>query len=67
MTKTLQDARDKTIDSIKLRTLDDKWIPMNLHTKSALARCIQEHAAMGLKLENYITGTQLFTCFENVS
>lgn len=56
LTKALRDSRDKLIDSIKLRMLDDKWIPVNLHTKSTLARFLQEHAAMGLKLENYVTG-----------
>ncbi|KAJ8935083.1 hypothetical protein NQ314_013028 [Rhamnusium bicolor] len=56
LTKALRDARDKLIDSIKLRTLDDKWIPMNLHSKSALARCLQEHSNMGLKLDSYVTG-----------
>ncbi|CAH1105110.1 unnamed protein product [Psylliodes chrysocephalus] len=54
--KALRDARDKLIDSIKLRALDDKWIPMNLHSKSSLGRCIQEHAQMGLNLESYVSG-----------
>nr|XP_023022434.1 exocyst complex component 8 [Leptinotarsa decemlineata] len=56
LTKALKDARDKLIDSVKLRAIDDKWIPINLHSKSALARCLQEHAQMGLHLESYITG-----------
>ncbi|KAJ8916246.1 hypothetical protein NQ315_016386 [Exocentrus adspersus] len=56
LTKALREARDKLIDSIKLRSLDDKWIPMNLHSKSALARCLQEHASMGLDLSTYVTG-----------
>lgn len=38
LSKALNDARDKFIDSIKLRAIDDKWIPMNLNTKSGLAR-----------------------------
>ncbi|XP_018562650.1 exocyst complex component 8 [Anoplophora glabripennis] len=56
LTRGLREARDKLIDSIKLRSLDDKWIPMNLHSKSAVARCLQEHSNMGLELSSYITG-----------
>ncbi|XP_050306757.1 exocyst complex component 8 [Anthonomus grandis grandis] len=56
LTKALSDARDKFIDSIKLRAIDDKWIPMNLVTRSGLARCLQEHSNMGLKLDSYVTG-----------
>lgn len=29
---------------------------MNLHSKSAVARCLQEHSNMGLELSSYITG-----------
>ncbi|KAJ8975831.1 hypothetical protein NQ317_001228 [Molorchus minor] len=56
LTKALRDTRDKLIDSIKLRALEDKWIPINLHSRSGLARCLQEHANMGLKLDSYVTG-----------
>ncbi|KAJ8958912.1 hypothetical protein NQ318_019681 [Aromia moschata] len=56
LTKVLRDTRDKLIDSIKLRALDEKWRPINLHTRSSLARCLQEHVVMGLKLDSYVTG-----------
>ncbi|KAL1491069.1 hypothetical protein ABEB36_011722 [Hypothenemus hampei] len=56
LNKALSDAKDKLIDSIKLRVSEDKWIPINLKTKSALARCLQEYAQMGLKLDIYVTG-----------
>ncbi|CAG9859377.1 unnamed protein product [Phyllotreta striolata] len=55
--KALKDARDKLIDSIKLRVLDDKWIPINLHSKSALSRCVQEYSQMGLtNVGSYVSG-----------
>ncbi|KRT82943.1 hypothetical protein AMK59_3910 [Oryctes borbonicus] len=56
LTKALRDSRDKFIDSIKLRSQEDKWIPMNLKSKSALARFMQEYAAMDLLLNEYVTG-----------
>lgn len=54
--KALKDARDKLIDSIKLRVLEDKWNPMNLHSKSALSRFIHEYALIGVYLESFISG-----------
>lgn len=60
LTRALREARDKLIDSIKLRSIDDKWIPMNLHSKSAVTRCLQEHSNMGLELSSYITGKRVF-------
>lgn len=56
LAKALRDTKDKLIDSLKVRAIEDKWIPMNFVTKSALARCLQEHANMGLKLDSYVTG-----------
>nr|CAI5822840.1 unnamed protein product [Callosobruchus analis] len=56
LTKSFRDARDKLIDSIKLRVLEDKWIPMNLHSKLQVSRCLQEYNALGLTLDSYVTG-----------
>lgn len=56
LTRAVRDTRDKLIDSVKLRSIDDKWIPTNLRSKSGLARCLQEHGEMGLNLESYVTG-----------
>lgn len=56
LTKALRDGKVKLIDSIKLRAIEEKWIPMNLHSKSALARFLTEHAHMGIKLDQYVTG-----------
>ncbi|XP_066141876.1 exocyst complex component 8 [Euwallacea fornicatus] len=56
LSKALNDAKDKLIDAIKVRAAEDKWIPINLNTKSGLSRCLQEHANLGLKLDQYVTG-----------
>ncbi|KAF2880749.1 hypothetical protein ILUMI_25421 [Ignelater luminosus] len=56
LTRALRDARDKLTDAIKLRSLEGRWIPTNLKSKSGLARCLQEHAELGINLDNYVTG-----------
>lgn len=40
----------------KVRASEDKWIPMNLRSKTALAKFLQEYSDLGLKLDNYVTG-----------
>lgn len=54
--QALKDARDKAIEVIKLRALEDRWIPMNLRTKTSLARFLQEYSDLGLKIDKYISG-----------
>ncbi|KAK5645988.1 hypothetical protein RI129_004452 [Pyrocoelia pectoralis] len=56
LTKAIREARDKVIDAVKLRSMEDNWIPTNLKSKSGLARCLQEYIKMDLILENYVTG-----------
>lgn len=58
LTKALQESRDKIIDLLKRKSAEAKWIPLNLSTKSGLARCLQEHTEMGLNLESYVTGNK---------
>lgn len=56
LSRALKDARDKQVDAIKLRAVEDKWIPLDMRTKSALARFIQEYNDMGMNLTAYVTG-----------
>jgi hypothetical protein len=56
LTQTLKDTRDKSIEMAKVRASEDKWIPMNLRSKTALAKFLQEYSDLGLKLDNYVTG-----------
>lgn len=56
LTRALKESRDKLIEVIKRKTAENKWIPMNLRTKTGLSRCLLEHSDMGLNLENYVTG-----------
>lgn len=62
ITRVLRDTRDKLIDAVKIKAAEDKWIPMNLRSKSGMARCLQECNEMGLKLEDYVTGYKF--CFK---
>lgn len=55
--RALRETRDKLCDAVKLKGSEDKWIPTNLKSKTGLARYLQEHAEMGLKLEDYVTGS----------
>ncbi|XP_063931956.1 exocyst complex component 8 isoform X2 [Zophobas morio] len=54
--QALKDTRDKSIEVAKLRALEDKWIPMNLRSKTGLARFLLQYSEMGLKLDDYVTG-----------
>lgn len=54
--QALKDAKDKSIEGAKIRAAEDKWIPMNLRSKSGLTRCLQEYAEMNVKLEEFVTG-----------
>lgn len=56
LTKVLKESRAKLIESVKVRANEDQWEPYNLKSKSALARCLQEFADLGLKLDEYVTG-----------
>lgn len=57
----MRETRDKLCDAVKLKGSEDKWIPTNLKSKSGLARSLQEHAEMGLKLNEYVTGNDAYT------
>lgn len=56
LARALRDARDKLSDAVKMRAQDDRWIPYDLGSKQKLARCLQEHAELGLVLDSYVTG-----------
>lgn len=41
---------------MKLRAADDKWRPMNFGSRQKLARSVQEHQELGVRLDEYVTG-----------
>lgn len=56
LTNALLETRTKLSDVVKRKSLENKWIPMNLRSKSGLARFLQEYVQLGLALDTYITG-----------
>nr|SVE79979.1 EOG090X021B [Daphnia magna] len=46
--RCLRDAREKLMESIKLRALEDKWRPVNLVNKSGIARFADDMSEIGI-------------------
>nr|SVE84119.1 EOG090X021B [Daphnia pulex] len=46
--RCLRDAREKLLESIKLRALEDKWRPVNLVNKSGIARFADDLSEIGI-------------------
>ena len=57
LTRALQDAQEKLVDAVKLRAVEDKWRPMNLHSKAGLTKFLQEMSDIGIaSIHTYVTG-----------
>ena len=46
--RCLRDAREKLMESVKLRALEDKWRPVNFNSKAGLARFSDDMNEMGI-------------------
>lgn len=46
--RCLRDAREKLMESVKLRALEDKWRPVNLNSKTELARFAEDMKRIGI-------------------
>jgi len=46
--RCLRDAREKLMESIKLRALEDKWRPVNLVNKNGIARFADDMSEIGI-------------------
>ncbi|PNF29098.1 hypothetical protein B7P43_G12612 [Cryptotermes secundus] len=57
LTRALRDAREKLVDAVKLRAVEDKWHPMNLQSKAGLTKFLQEMSDIGIaSIHTYVTG-----------
>ncbi|PSN36893.1 hypothetical protein C0J52_11426 [Blattella germanica] len=57
LTRALKDSREKLVDAVKLRAAEDKWRPMNLHSKAGLNKLVQEMSDIGIaSIHTYVTG-----------
>ena len=56
----LRDAREKLIESVKLRALEDKWRPVNLMNKSGIQRFADDMNEIGIvSVHSWIYGELL--------
>lgn len=46
----LRDAREKLMESVKLRALEDKWKPVNFVNENGVARLIDDMRDLGISL-----------------
>lgn len=46
--RCLRDTREKLIESVKLRALEDKWRPMNFSNKSGIQRFVDDMIEIGI-------------------
>ncbi|XP_075222918.1 exocyst complex component Exo84 [Lycorma delicatula] len=57
LTRALVETRDKLVDSVKLRSAEDNWHPLNLNTRQSLDRLNAEFIDHGLpSIKQYVTG-----------
>ncbi|CAF4917049.1 unnamed protein product [Pieris macdunnoughi] len=52
--RALQEYRDKIVDSMKAKVTEDKWTPVNMHTKAGTNRFLIQMTDMGINLTKYV-------------
>lgn len=52
--KALREYREKVIDSMKSKVSEDKWTPVNMHTKAGVNKFLIQMENLGLILAKYI-------------
>lgn len=52
--KSLKEYREKVLDSIKGKVIEDKWTPVNLNTKVGVNAFLEEMQDLGLVLAKYV-------------
>lgn len=52
--KALREYKEKVVDSMKTKVSDDKWTPVNLHTKASVNKFLAQMENLGLILAKYI-------------
>lgn len=58
--RCLRDTREKLIESVKLRALEDKWRPMNFSNKSGIQRFVDDMIEIGItSIHPWIYGNSL--------
>ncbi|XP_022831602.1 exocyst complex component 8 [Spodoptera litura] len=52
--KALREYREKVMDSMKNKVSEDKWTPVNMHTKAGVNKFLTQMESLGLILAKYI-------------
>lgn len=52
--KCLREYKEKTVDSMKTKVSEDKWTPVNMHTKAGVTKFLTQMETLGLILAKYI-------------
>ena len=66
MERCLRDAREKLMESIKLRALEDKWRPMNHVNKNGIARFAEDMNEVGIaSIHSWVYGNEFRLDLQN--
>lgn len=52
--KALREYKEKIVDSMKTKVAEDKWTPVNMHTKAGVHKFLAQMESLGLILAKYI-------------
>ncbi|XP_075983523.1 exocyst complex component Exo84 [Anticarsia gemmatalis] len=52
--KALREYKEKIVDSMKTKVSEDKWTPVNMHTKAGVNKFLSQMENLGLILAKYI-------------
>ncbi|KAG6446790.1 exocyst complex component 8 [Manduca sexta] len=52
--KALREYKEKIVDSMKTKVSEDKWTPVNMHTKAGVNKFLTQMESLGLILAKYI-------------
>lgn len=52
--KALRDYKEKIVDSMRAKVSEDKWTPVNMHTKAGMSKFLIQMEGLGLILAKYI-------------
>ncbi|CAK1590326.1 unnamed protein product [Parnassius mnemosyne] len=52
--KALREYKEKIVDSMKMKVSEDKWTPINMHTKAGVNKFLLQMENLGLILAKYI-------------
>lgn len=52
--KALREYRERVIDSMKIKVMEDKWTPVSKHTKAGVSKFLEHMESLGLILAKFV-------------